>query len=119
VHLVAFVYKYSSNHTGDEVLNVSEEQLLQGPAGVTVNMPFKDGVMVYPDPFTDYVTLKFTGAAKNVTFILYDLSGKKIFSEENISGSVAVISPVLHSGIYFYRVIDGQNTVYSGKIIAD
>ncbi len=118
VHLVAFVYRFTSNHTGDEVLNVSEEKLLQSPAGVLGNIPGTE-IEVYPNPFSQRVVLKFVQGIEDASFILYDLYGKKIKSLENISGgSIILHRGNLESGIYFYQVIDGKKKAYSGKLIA-
>ncbi|SRR5258706_156999 len=119
IHLVAFVYRFTSNHISDEVLNVSEEKLLQSPAAVLDEVSAVNEIEVYPNPFSQYVVLKFAHPIGDAAFILYDVHGKKLKPIENISGS----SMVFHlenseRGIYFYKIIDREKRIYSGKLIA-
>lgn len=120
VHLVAFVYKFTSNHTGDEVLNVTEEQLLQSPSSVLNSEFAGDELQVYPNPLSEQVVLEFAHDVTNAAFILYDVYGKAKKTIENISGSRMVIHREnMTSGIYFYKVVDEKKKNYNGKLVVN
>ena len=119
VELVAFVYRFTSNHTGDEVLNVSEEKLLQSPSAVWENVSSDNAVIVEPNPFSQHTVLEFAYPVEAAAFILYDVHGKEIKTITQISGSRIILwLENASSGIYFYKVVDGEKRMYSGKLVA-
>ncbi len=116
VHLVAFVYKFTANHTGDEVLNVTEENLLQSPAAVFNNEPGGNEIAVVNNQIQ---ILDFGFRILNVE--IYDTAGKKVLSQPPTSNfkpqAVTIDISPLESGIYFYKIISEEKRMYSGKIM--
>lgn len=73
---------------------------------------------VYPNPFTSSATVELPG--EGASFMLFDMTGKLLRQEENISGtSYRLERNDLPSGIYFYRSIDAAGMSYSGKLVID
>ena len=81
-----------------------------------------EGVEVIPNPFTNFTNISFTNSAVGqVELNIFDLSGKRIFSQQkNMDKGFQKIriekSDLPSKGIYFYE-IKTENKVYSGKII--
>jgi hypothetical protein len=119
VHLVAFVYRFSSNHMGDEVLNVTDEKLIQSPAAVFNNESLTGKIFIHRDSFMQLI-MQFTRPVEDAALTLYDVCGKKIKTIKNISGS-EIILPIEKSasGIYFYRIMEESEMVYDGKVMID
>ena len=76
----------------------------------------------YPNPFNGLTTIEYSiPSASNILFKIYDMSGKEIRTLHNgyqNSGSAAIIwdgkdknSQLVASGIYFYSIVSGQNSL--------
>ena len=118
VHLVAFVYKFTGTHTGDEVLNVSEEKLLQGPAGVLSNVQSVDEPVIYPNPASKNAVLQLAGQVQDASVTLYDMYGKKMHTTGSVSGTRVVFNcEDINCGLYLYKVIEQGKIIYSGKLM--
>ncbi|WP_067147142.1 T9SS type A sorting domain-containing protein [Pseudotamlana agarivorans] len=72
------------------------------------------GVILYPNPTSDFVTIKTNTNTASVTLDLFDLSGRKIYHSEEINKALNLKS--VPSGQYIYRlkINDQQKT---GKLI--
>ncbi|CAZ95067.1 carbohydrate-binding protein [Zobellia galactanivorans] len=67
-------------------------------------------IRVYPNPFTEYVSVNFDGEAANLT--LQDMLGTVIFSKSGVSADESVDLSGLKSGVYFLTIEqDGKSTV--------
>ena len=72
----------------------------------------------YPNPATDYVILKVENfKTENLTYQLYDISGKLIESRKIISSTETIGMENLLSAIYFLKVTNNNNEVKTFKII--
>lgn len=76
----------------------------------------------YPNPFNGLTTIDYSiPSASHILFKIYDMSGKEIRTLHNgyhNSGSAAIIwdgkdknSQLVASGIYFYSIVSGQNSL--------
>lgn len=78
VHIVAYVYRYTSNHQGDEVLNAEEIKLIS-PVGLTEY--FNPVLSVYPNPSTGIVNCQLSGVNGDPSDLeVYNTLGEKIHS---------------------------------------
>jgi hypothetical protein len=65
------------------------------------------GFAVYPNPFSDQVTLSFAKAPSDYSIDLIDLMGKEINLKAHLSGTMQVLDlSSLAPGMYFIRVKD-------------
>ena len=72
----------------------------------------------YPNPATDYVILKVENfKTENLTYHLYDISGKLIESRKIISSTETIGMENLPSAIYFLKVTNNNTEVKTFKII--
>jgi hypothetical protein len=119
VHLVAFVYSFTGNHTGDEVMNVSDEKLLQAPSAVVENGFKGDEVNVFLDPSSGELKIKSEKVGMEAIEI-FDILGEKVLSQQLMSknqNQISVNVSRLKSGIYFYKIIGEEKKIYSGKMM--
>lgn len=122
IHLVAFVYKFTSNHTGDEVLNVSEEKLLQAPAGISNNDSPGNEILVFLNPSTSLIEIRNQNPnTREIRSIeIYDVDGRKIFFQPQTAGhSPQTIACLMKSGLYLYKISDSKGKIYSGKVMVN
>jgi len=87
----------------------------------TINLPasisesfFKD-VSIYPNPFSNSTTLNLNGL-KDVSINIYDLSGKIIYSREEVNASNYQIDLDVKQGVYFVE-LSSNKQVSTFKII--
>jgi hypothetical protein len=70
---------------------------------------------IYPNPITNYVYVKNLDSSGKMLLELFDILGKKVFSEQ-VSNNGKVNLQILDNGVYIYQ-ITGEGSKYSGKII--
>jgi hypothetical protein len=118
VHLVAFVYRFTANHIGDEVLNVTEENLLQSPAAVFNSEPGENEIAV----INNQIRISDFGS-RILNVEIYDAAGKKVISQPQTSNfksqTVSIDISGLENGIYFYKIISEEKRMYGGKIMVN
>ena len=86
--------------------------------GVDNQMEIQQNFILYPNPAIDQVTITFKNEG---LFALecYDLLGKLV-QKEMITNSGQVINiSSLKSGMYLYRIKDGNKTIQTGKLIRE
>jgi len=98
------------------IIKVLQEDIITHAEDTPITMD-KD-VMVYPNPFDKEI--RFQTVRKNLTFELYDVSGKIIVSGDIDDHTESKISTGnLNHGIYFYTIQDDNRIIQSGKLIRD
>ena len=86
----------------------------------------ENSVVIYPSPIIDNNSiLSLSGPSKKITSLtvqIYDVLGNlnrtDVFSNMD-SRSIPLRKEDLNNGIYFYRLIDGQKLIDTGKVIVD
>ncbi len=77
-------------------------------------------INIYPNPFHDKIILQTNAEFFNATLIICDIIGREIKTVKNIYGNkVSIEIESLMTGIYFYKILQDEKHVSSGKIIAD
>ncbi|MBL7889799.1 MAG: T9SS type A sorting domain-containing protein [Bacteroidia bacterium] len=77
-------------------------------------------IAVYPNPFSDVTTFVIHSDKTNgaYTFELFDVLGKKVMDQTNITAKQFQISRNgLESGVYFYKIYSSEMPVKTGKLI--
>jgi Secretion system C-terminal sorting domain len=72
---------------------------------VSVEMPFRQVVQVYPVPATEMLHVRVAGDQESFTAELYDIAGRKLIAAQ-VDGAVGDISVAdLEAGIYLLKVV--------------
>ena len=75
-------------------------------------------VTAYPNPTTDYLTLSISEfEISNLTYQLYDISGKLLQSEKITGNQTSIVMSNLVPATYFVKVIQGNKEFKTFKII--
>lgn len=73
---------------------------------------------VYPNPTTDFLTLKLMNFDKeNLSYWLYSVSGNLIETKKILAVETQISMATLVSGTYFLKVVQGNKEVKTFKII--
>lgn len=76
-------------------------------------------MQIFPSPFISSFTLKSDKVMKDAILIIFDLFGKEV-KRETVNGTEITINRGnLSSGIYTYKIIEKENLLTVGKLIAD
>jgi len=78
-------------------------------------LAIKNRVRVYPNPAKNEFVVE-TELSGQVDFVLYNDIGNPVFSDKISSGTNYIV-PDVKPGIYFYRISQNSQTIYSGKIL--
>lgn len=78
--------------------------------------PGQGAVQVFPNPLTGHV-LTVKSEAADLTFSLFDCTGRTVLAEAPVPANSAVVLPEnLPGGLYFYRIGQGDKRVGRGKL---
>lgn len=101
--------KYVKNHLYNWIC--------EGNSGIIEGIQSNATITIAPNPFAEETVVSVSTSMNNGTFILTDVLGKEIERYENISGKHFTLQKRnLRAGIYFYRLINDNNFLGSGKI---
>lgn len=73
---------------------------------------------VYPNPFTNQLTLQLDNNTADVEFILYDILGKTVISKK-INQATTIIDVNVVPGMYFYKITNSNGLFQTGKLLAN
>jgi uncharacterized repeat protein (TIGR01451 family) len=95
---------------------------IETPSSASINSISNNlNVTAYPNPTHDLVNFTISDAIGSVAVSLTDLSGKIVYSKNEISNSkVAIDVSNLSNGIYLYKVLEESSNHYTiGKLIVE
>jgi len=77
-------------------------------------------VKIYPNPFNSYVNVSVNNFAqiKNCKLTIYNILGKALISTTLTKEITTFETNNLPAGIYFYKVVNNDKTIQSGKLIS-
>ena len=112
------VYSSSSGTNGSVVQGVQQPYEISVISGIVdgegINLTFS----VYPNPTKDFLTLNLENfKADNLTYQLYDISGKLVETKQVLSFETSIAMTNLSPATYVLRVIKGNQVLKSFKII--
>jgi len=101
----------------NNIINISTNEMATG-----INFPKAKKVLtVGPNPFNSYSTIVLNDIAKtkNYTFKLYNLLGTEVINTPISHKSTTIDMTGVNSGIYFYKVMEHDKTLQTGKLISN
>ena len=118
VHLIAFVYSFTSNHAGDEVMNANEAKLI--PAFMGINTVAKTNALsIYPNPVYNRLIVSFPEILSSDSQAkIYNSEGEEVL-QQNIAANARLMSidvSQLSAGIYFLTITN-QDQHFQGQRI--
>lgn len=71
-----------------------------------------DKTLVYPNPATNELNLKFSNS-ESKTLVIFDVSGKAVVKSDLDAGEIKINVSALSNGLYFYKTFDKNKAVVS------
>jgi hypothetical protein len=83
------------------------------------NIVSSDIINVYPNPFSESLTLQVSSAAKETNYIfeIYNLMGQEVLRSPINQQKIVIQRGNLSAGIFFYKIESHQEVIQTGKII--
>ncbi|PKA83162.1 putative secreted protein (Por secretion system target) [Ulvibacter sp. MAR_2010_11] len=108
----------SSNSTSDGVEAYDVPTSPGCLLGVTDNS-LDNNFVIYPNPSNGNLNIKSVIDAGDVTISIFDLNGRKVYSQNTaLNGTVSINVTNLSTGMYIVQ-IDGVNYVHNAKIVIE
>lgn len=100
----------TNSNTGNYVLTNFEIET-DGFLGLNTNS--LTTLKLFPNPTNGAIYLQSEHFSENVELIVYNIQGQVLISENkpSISNIIKVEVPQLNTGIYFVKIISGENSV--------
>ncbi len=74
-------------------------------------------ISIYPNPVLESAVMHIANTSGNVTFIMYDGSGRLAMVKALTNGDFQLDRANLGAGIYYYQITDGNTSISKGKLI--
>ena len=112
---IIYFYTDSTGCTGHAVSQVHVVDLTTGIAANTMNAH----VSLYPNPFSDETTISVGNSVKieNASVHIYDMVGNEVKVVAATSNEIKIDRKGLAGGMYFYKLINNNKQIASGKIV--
>jgi len=106
--------------TGSSLGSDTDVVLLKIPGNGILNITESNvniDVSIYPNPFVDYTDITLNNNNDPVDIVIYNMDGKVLYREFNISSTIRIEGSVLQKGLNFFRIEDNGEEIVSGKIV--
>src|SRR5574344_2654798 len=111
------VYTTNTGASGSVAQGVQQPFEISVVTGIEEAKGINLSVTAYPNPTTDYLTLSIGEFdISNLSYQLYDISGKLLQNEKNIGNQTSISMSNLVPATYFVKVIHGNKEVKVFKI---
>ena len=109
----------ADNGVTPTIVNLYEAQVNLRCATTTSvdNLENKNTLAIYPNPTNDYFIVE--GINSNCQIELYDILGKKVLNQIANSSDTKIDLSGFNNGIYFYKIINQDNILQTGKLIKE
>lgn len=112
------VYTTHTGTSGSVAEGVQQPYEISVVTGLEEAQSINLSVTAYPNPTTDYLTLRIDEfEISNLSFQLYDMNGKLLQNEKITSDQTSIVMSNLLPATYFVKVIQGNKEVKTFKII--
>ena len=112
------VYTTNTGTNGSVAQGVQQPFEISVVTGIEEAKGINLSVSAYPNPTTDYLTLSISEfEISNLTYQLYDISGKLLQSEKITGNQTNIVMSNLVPANYFVKVIAGNQLIKEFKII--
>ena len=112
------VYTTHTGTSGSVAEGVQQPYEISVVTGLEEAQSINLSVTAYPNPTTDYLTLRIDEfEISNLSFQLYDMNGKLLHNEKITGNQTSIVMSNLLPATYFVKVIQGNKEVKTFKII--
>ena len=112
------VYTTHTGTSGSVAEGVQQPYEISVVTGLEEAQSINLSVTAYPNPTTDYLTLRIDEfEISNLSFQLYDMNGKLLQNEKITGNQTSIVMSNLVVATYFVKIIQGNKEIKTFKII--
>lgn len=82
-----------------------------------IDMIIQSTIISYPNPCSDFLFFRTSITYLPYLLEIYDISGKMIFKSSLLEELVSINISKFSKGLYFYKIIDHNNSITTGKFV--
>lgn len=77
-------------------------------------------VSISPNPFSNFTNITINDASElnKATLLIYNSYGTMVMSEPISKQTISISASQFSAGVYFYKIVDNEKTVQTGRLIA-
>jgi hypothetical protein len=106
-----------SNSTSPIISNGTTINLLCTNVGIQLSEQINLDFNCYPNPSTSTFTIQLP-SQQSFTLSVIDITGRKVYSTKNASGTIIIDASEFSSGVYFVKAVN-ERTVLMGKMVKE
>jgi hypothetical protein len=99
------------------ICGMKEDSLVNLTSGINTLNRNGFSMTYYPNPFTQTLTIEFSGNLGNAELHLYGLMGKDILTQQLNGLSNTINTSQINNGIYIMKVVSGDGDLFIGKVV--
>ena len=112
------VYTTNTGTNGSVAQGVQQPYEISVVTGIEEAEGIYLSVTAYPNPTTDYLTLRIDEfEISNLSYQLYDMNGKLLQNEKIAGNQTSIVMSNLVPATYFVKVVQGNREIETFKII--
>jgi hypothetical protein len=112
------VYNTYTGTNGSVAQGVQQPFEISVVTGIEEALGISLEIMVYPNPTTDFITLKIENyELRNLRYQLYDINARLLQDNKIVSNKTSIVMQNLKPSMYFLKVTDRNKVVKTFKII--
>jgi hypothetical protein len=112
------VYTTNTGTNGSVAQGVQQPYEISVVTGIEEAEGIYLSVTAYPNPTTDYLTLRIDEfEISNLSYQLYDMNGKLLQNEKIAGNQTSIVMSNLVPATYFVKVVQGNREIKTFKII--
>ena len=118
------VYRYTDNGKYEVCLEVANTygsdrtcQIVDLDQLTSANEVFTKDFQLYPNPFSNHITIDWTSSTKNAELRIVDVLGRPIYQSRHPFSQTAIETTQWAPGIYFYQLSENGVLLKAGKLL--
>jgi hypothetical protein len=111
-----FLASFMNKTTGIRVIKMDKNGNVEIPENLSYKFRVSD-YNIYPNPANTKLNITKGEQIKYATLKIFDINGKNILTQKLSDKNTMINVSALPNGIYFYKILDNNNNLETGKII--
>lgn len=104
------------------ICGVSDSCIQVAGVGMEQQQKGNESLLIYPNPFTQELSVVLPPGMENATLTLYDISGRQVLQsrQHSQSGNISVLNTGnLEKGVYILRILSPNGSAFSGRVVRE
>ncbi|MGC9342455.1 MAG: T9SS type A sorting domain-containing protein [Bacteroidales bacterium] len=114
--LESYIAYYKESEQSDWVPYFNGNFYYSEPNVSAINEIDEEKTKIYPNPFSEYISISIPGNYNDIDFELYDLQGRTVLTMKLMPNEEINLTN-LNQGIYLYKLSASEGKIQEGKLV--